>query len=277
MPFDSHCHLTSERFADDRDDVLRRAREAGLAGMVCIASTPDDARAAIELAEEEPDVWATAGVHPHEAAKATEAWIREVDALLDHPRVVAVGECGLDFHYDFAPRDVQRRVLDAQVELALTHDLPLVIHARDADEEMIDVLESLPDGVRGVLHCFTAGDGLLDAGLARDWYVSFSGIATFRAFDGEARVRRVPDDRILVETDSPYLAPVPRRGKRNEPAFVVHTAERLAEIRGESVQDFAARAVRNARAFYRLERPPLDTLSARTAGETTDSVPGEEL
>ena len=252
MTFDSHCHLTAEAFDTDRDDVLARARAAGVAGMVSIASTPDDADAARGLAARHADVWATAGVHPHESGTVDGDWVAEVAARLEDPRVVAVGECGLEFHYDVAPRDVQLDVLDAQIHLADTHDLPLIVHSRDADEDMIRVLRGLPRGVRGVLHCFTGGDALLDAALEADWYVSFSGIATFKRFDGGDRVRRVPGDRILVETDSPYLAPVPFRGKRNEPAHVVHTTRVVAELRGEAPDAFGTRMVRNARTFYRL-------------------------
>jgi TatD DNase family protein len=252
MSFDSHCHLTADVFREDREDVLARAREAGVTGMVCIASTPADAGAALELAQSNPDVWATAGVHPHEAGQVAPGWEEEVERLLVHPRVVAVGECGLDFHYDFGPREAQFRVLETQVEMAGRHDLPLVIHSRSADEDMVAVLRSLPAGVRGVLHCFTAGDALLEAGLDAGWYVSFSGITTFRRFDGHDQVRRVPEDRILVETDSPYLAPVPFRGKRNEPAHVLHTTRRVAEIRGVDPESFARTVSRNARAFYRL-------------------------
>jgi TatD DNase family protein len=253
MSFDSHCHLTAAVFREDRDAVLARARQAGVAGMVCIASTPADAEEALELARAHPDVWATAGVHPHEAGQVEPGWEGEVERLLTHPRVVAVGECGLDFHYDFGPREAQFRVLDTQVEMAARHDLPLVIHSRSADPEMIAVLRSLPAGVRGVLHCFTGGDALLEAGLEADWYVSFSGITTFKRFDGADQIRRVPEDRILVETDAPYLAPVPFRGKRNEPAHVVHTTRRVAEIRGVDPEDFARTVAGNARTFYRLE------------------------
>lgn len=252
MTFDSHCHLTAEAFDADRDAVLERARTAGVVGMVSIASTPRDTDGAVGIARSHADVWATAGVHPHESGAVEAGWEEAVARRLADPRVVAVGECGLEFHYDVAPRARQLEVLAVQVELARVHDLPLVVHSRDADEDMIGVLRELPPGVRGVLHCFTGGDGLLEAALAADWYVSFSGITTFKRFDGAERVRRVPAERILVETDSPYLAPVPYRGKRNEPAHVVHTTAVVAAMRGEPVEAFGERVVRNARAFYRL-------------------------
>ena len=220
--------------------------------MVSIASHPADAREALVLARRTPGVWCTAGLHPHEAATARPGWVEEVASLLAEPEVVAVGECGLEFHYDVGPRERQIEVFLAQIRLADATGLPLVVHSRDADEDMTAFLRDLPPGVRGVLHCFTGGDELLDAGLDAGWYVSFSGIVTFKRFDGHERVRRVPDDRILVETDSPYLAPVPFRGKRNEPAHVIHTARAVAAMRGEDEAEFFERVTRNARAFYGL-------------------------
>ena len=252
MLFDTHCHLTADAFAPDRPEVLARAREAGVVGMTCIASNPADARRALALAEAESDIWSTAGVHPHDAGNVADGWEAEVEALLLHPRVVAVGECGLDFHYDFAPRESQFRVFRAQVEMAACHDLPLVVHCREADAEMIDVLRSLPDGVRGVLHCFSGSLELLDTALERGWYAGFGGMVTFRSFDAEGVLSRVPLERLLVETDSPYLAPVPFRGKRNEPAHVATTAARVAEVLGTDADTLARRTTENAREFYRI-------------------------
>ena len=252
MLFDSHCHLTADAFDDDRTEVLERAREAGVRRLVTIASDASDARRAIALAEAEDGVWATAGVHPHEAERATPDELRRVRALLDHPRVVAVGECGLDFHYDTAPRETQLRAFRHQVEMAAETGLPLVVHCRDADDAMCAELDGGAGEVTGVLHCFTGGDALLDRALEAGWYVSFSGIVTFRRFDAQARVRRVPADRLLIETDAPYLAPVPRRGKRNEPAFVAHTAAVVAEVRGETIESLAGSTAANAARFYGL-------------------------
>lgn len=253
MLFDSHCHLTAEAFDPDRVEVFARARSAGVEAMVSIASTPTDARAAISLARAHEGIWCTAGVHPHEASLGTDsAVLDEVRSLLDEPEVVAVGECGLDHHYDLSPRSVQRTVFEAQIELARETGLPLVVHSRSADAEMIDVLRTLPPGVRGVLHCFTGGDALLDAGLAAGWFVSFSGIVTFKRFDQGHQVRAVPDDRLLIETDAPYLAPVPYRGRRNEPAYVAETARTVAGLRGVSLEALALLTDRNARRFYAL-------------------------
>ncbi len=252
MLFDSHCHLTADAFDEDRAAVIARAREAGLSGMTCIASTPADADAAIALAETHDDIWATCGVHPHEAAKVADGWDAEVALRLAHPRVVAVGECGLDFHYDFATQSEQFAVFERQVELASENDLPLIVHSRTADREMLDFFTKMPPGVKGVLHCFSGGPELRDTALARGWYISFAGVVTFKKFDGAELLRSIPADRLLVETDSPYLAPVPHRGRRNEPAFVARTAEVIAELRGVPAENLIRQTGNNARVFYGL-------------------------
>lgn len=252
MAFDSHCHLTDEAFATDRVDVVERARRAGVDRMVAIASDAEDAARALALARSMEGVWCTAGIHPHEAAGATPEALDRVRALLDEPEVVAVGECGLDFYYDNAPREAQRSAFEAQIELAEETGLPLVVHTREADEDTMALLRTLPGGVRGVLHCFTGGDALLETALASDWYVSFSGLVTFKRFDAEHRVRAVPDDRLLVETDAPYLAPVPHRGRRNEPALVVETIRAVAGMRGVDYEVLASLTARNAERFYGL-------------------------
>ena len=251
--FDSHLHLTDGRFGDDLPGVLERARSAGVAEMVTVGTTPDDARRARALAAAVEGVWCTAGLHPHEASRFSPGTMEELEAILAAPEAVAVGETGLDFHYDNAPREVQRRSFRAHLELGERTGLPVVVHSREADDETADLLRAFAGRVRGVLHCFTGGDGLLEAGLEAGWHVSFSGIATFSSWDGADRVRRVPSDRLLVETDSPYLAPVPERGKRNEPAFVVHTCRALAEMRGEPPAETARATRRNARRFYGLD------------------------
>ena len=251
--FDTHCHLTDTAFRDDLGAVFRRARVAGVVGMVCIASDASDARAARELVEGRPDAWSTAGIHPHQAGGAREGDLRAIEALAESDaKVVAIGETGLDYHYDRSPRDVQRRLLAEHLELAHRLDLPAVVHARSADTDVIRALEGMPAGTRGVLHCFTGGEALFDAARERDWYVSFSGIASFRGFSSLNLLARLPGDRLLVETDSPYLAPVPRRGKRNEPAFVRHVAEAVAGHLGLSLADVARRTTENAHRFYAL-------------------------
>lgn len=250
--FDSHCHLTDAAFRDDREAVLLRAREAGVTGLVSIASTLDDAVAALTLARGHEGVWCSAGIHPHEAAGAptdAEARLREMTALSE---VVALGETGLDYHYDHAPRPVQRRLFDLHLALGAETGLPLVVHARDADDDVAAALRGAPAGVGGVLHCFTGGARAFEEAMARGWRVSFAGIASFRSFAAADILREVPPDRLLVETDAPYLAPVPMRGKRNEPAFVRLVAEAVAGHLGETPEAVAARTAANARSFYRL-------------------------
>lgn len=223
-------------------------------GMVTVGTDPEDARAALELAREHEGLWCTAGLHPHEADRFESGDTREALAeLLEAPEAVAVGETGLDYHYDNAPRERQRESFRAHLELGASLDLPVVVHSRDADEDTAALLREAGPAVGGVLHCFTGGAELLEAALELGWYVSFSGIVTFGSWNGDDLVRRVPAGRLLIETDSPYLAPVPERGHRNEPAFVAHTCRAVARARGEREEDVAERTLRNARDFYRLE------------------------
>lgn len=254
--FDSHCHLTDDAFAGEVEAVLARARRAGVKGLVTIASDVADAGVAETLAVAHADVWWTAGVHPHVAASAADDTRERLLELLVRPGAVAVGEAGLDYHYDNSPRDVQRRVFALQLELASELGLPIVVHARDADADVVAMIRDRPDGVVGVLHCFSSGEPVLEAGLEAGWYVSFSGMVTFRNYAGAELVRSVPDDRLLIETDAPYLAPVPFRGKRNEPAYVASTCAAAAALRGVEVGDLARRTTANARRLYGLETEP---------------------
>lgn len=255
--FDTHCHLTDTAFRDDREAVLVRARDAGVTRLVTVASTLDDAAAALELARSvEGGVWCTAGVHPHEAAQAPADAAARLRQAAAHPEVVALGETGLDHHYDFAPRDVQRRLFDVHLELAAELGLPVVVHSREADADVAAALAGAPAGTRGVLHCFTGGDLSFARAMERDWYVSFSGVASFRSFSAADMLREVPADRLLLETDAPYLAPVPFRGKRNEPAHVARVAEAVAAHLGEAPEAVAARTTANALRFYRLAAEP---------------------
>jgi TatD DNase family protein len=192
------------------------------------------------------------GVHPHSAARAPDAWLEEVVVLAAHPRVVAIGETGLDFHYDFAPRDRQIDLFRRQLGLGVELDLPVVVHSRSADADVAALLTEIGPRCRGVLHCFSGGKPLLETALELGWFISFAGTITFKSYQDEDLLRAVPLDRLLVETDSPYLAPVPFRGGRNEPAYVVKVVERAAAIRGEDPVQLAAATAANARAFYRL-------------------------
>lgn len=261
MLTDSHCHLGADAFDEDRDETLRRAAAAGVGRAIVIASDADDARdlhdwiGAGGSEHHGVALWATAGVHPHHADRATPEALETVERLNAEGPAVAVGECGLDFHYDNAPRDVQIEAFRAQCEIADRTGRPLVVHSRSADAETREALAALPDGVLGVLHCFTAGEPLMRDALALGWYVSFSGIVTFGRFDRPDIVRAVPEDRLLIETDSPYLAPVPHRGGRNEPAFVAETCRVVAEMRGVSPESVAETTSRNAATLFRLPEP----------------------
>lgn len=251
MPLiDSHCHLTDERFHADVDAVLARAHAAGVAAMVTIGSELESSRAAAALAARAPGVHAAVGIHPHDADSANPEALAALRELARSPRVVALGETGLDYHYDHAPREAQRAAFAAHLELARELGLPVVVHARDADDDLVALLREAGQGTRGVLHCFSSGERLLEAALAMGWYASFAGMITFKRYDAADLLRRVPLERLLVETDSPYLAPVPHRGQRNEPAFVVEVARRAAELRGEPFAQLAAATTRNACALY---------------------------
>ena len=239
---DSHCHVNDPKFDEDRDAVLERALAAGVDTMVVIDAP--------EFAESRPFLYATIGVHPHEAASASEETFVRLRDLAQHPKVLAIGEIGLDYHYDFSPRDVQRRVFDRQLEIAAEFGKPVVIHTREAWEDTMACMPTLPNG--GIMHCFTGTVEQAREAVERGFHLGFGGVLTFpKAEELRAAARETPDDRLLVETDCPYLAPVPHRGKRNEPAFVVETARRLAEVRGTSLEAIAALTTSN---FHRLMR-----------------------
>jgi TatD DNase family protein len=254
---DSHAHLADAAFDADRDDVIARARDAGAECIVSIGESIAAADRAAGIATSHPRfVYHTAGIHPHDAADFDAA--RDLDAIRRHVAhgAVAVGECGLDYHYDHSPRDAQRRAFESQLQLAKELNRPVVVHARDADGDMAAMIGAAADsGVPGVLHCFTGPRALAETALAAGWHVSFSGIVTFKKWDDLALLRLVPEDRLLVESDAPYLAPVPFRGKRNEPAFVPRTIERLAGVRGADPDALAEATARNARRFFGLAMP----------------------
>ena len=245
---DSHCHLDDEQFAADRDATIERARAAGIERMMAIGTGggPPDLEVAIRLTAQYAFIYATVGVHPHDAAKATPETFARLAELASHPKVLAIGEIGLDYHYDFSPRDVQRSVFAAQLELAARAQKPIVIHTREAWEDTLALIREsgLPNG--GIMHCFTGGPKEAEQALELGFHLSFGGILTFPKADNVRQAAALtPEDRLLVETDAPYLAPVPHRGKRNEPAFIVETARRLAEVRGVTLDDIASVTTRN--------------------------------
>lgn len=248
--FDTHCHLTDEKFAGEQADVISRAAAAGVTRMVTIASDAADAGEALKLARRD-GVWSTAGVHPHVAERASVDDYRRIRDLLTETKVVAVGETGLDYYYDNSPRPVQRANLDRHFDLAAEMSMPIVLHSRDAQEDTMAAIRAA-GGVVGVLHCFSGNAALLDAGLEAGWYISLAGPVSFRKYDGGDLVRAIPSDRLLIETDSPYLAPVPHRGRRNEPAYVAGVATAVATLRGVSVEEIAQSTTANALRFYGL-------------------------
>ena len=255
MLVDSHCHLDYFTPAE-RPAVLARARAAGVAEMVSVGVTLGQSREVLDMVAAEEGVWCTAGVHPNHAADEGEVPSPDaIAALTAHPKVIGLGESGLDYFYDKAPREVQERNFRAHIRAAALCDLPLAIHARDADDDILRVLAEERAGgsaIRFLLHCFSSGRKLAETALEMGGYISFSGILTFpKSHELREIARDVPLERLLVETDSPYLAPVPFRGKRNEPAHTVHTARQLAEIKGLSMEALAGITTRNFRTLYR--------------------------
>lgn len=251
---DSHCHLDSKEFDTDRDEVIARAREAGVDQMMAIGTGngPPDLEAGIRMADKYLNFYATVGIHPHDAAKAGPGDFRRLSDLLAHPKVVAVGEIGLDYHYDFSPRETQKSVFIEQMSISAAARKPIVIHTREAWDDTLSLLEQYwaPHGIGGIMHCFSGGPEDAQRALDLGFYLSFGGIVTFaKATEVQAAAKQTPRDRILIETDAPYLAPVPKRGKRNEPSLIIHTARKLAELRSESVEDICSATTQN---FHRL-------------------------
>lgn len=252
---DSHAHLADPAFDADRADVIARARQTGALGIVCIGESLASAERSALIARDHPGFcYFTAGVHPHDAVEFDAA--RDIPAIRAHVDggAVAIGECGLDYHYDHSPRERQREAFGAQLALAREMGRPVVVHTREAEDDTRDMVrEAAGAGVRGVLHCYTGSVALAEVALDGGWYISFSGIVTFKKWTDEGLLKLVPDDRLLAESDSPYLAPVPHRGKRNEPAWVTFTVARLAQARGVEPTVLGARVAENARRLFGFE------------------------
>jgi TatD DNase family protein len=247
---DTHAHL--DALAGDASEALVRARSAGVRQVIAVGSGLDSCRAALEFAEQEDGVFAALGLHPHQAGESGDEDLAELEQLLAAPNAVAVGEAGLDHYRDYAPRDRQLDLFRAQAEIATRLQMPLVVHSRAADTETADVLQGLATGTTVILHCFSSL-GLLAPALEHGWYVSFAGNVTYpNATELRAAAAQVPGDRLLAETDSPYLSPQPVRGRPNEPANVVHTLAVLAEARGEDPHDLERRIEANAAAAFGL-------------------------
>ncbi len=249
---DSHCHLDSAEFDADRDAVIERALAAGVEHMMAIGTGngPPDLEAGIRLAEKHAAFYATVGIHPHDAAKASPDDFKHLADLLEHPKALAVGEIGLDYHYGFSPREVQKSAFIEQMAIAAQAKKPIVIHTREAWDDTLELIERhwTPHGIGGIMHCFSGGPEEAHRAIDLGFYLSFGGIVTFpKALTVQESAKAAPRDRILIETDAPYLAPLPKRGKRNEPALMVHTARKLAELRGESYEGICSATTENFR------------------------------
>ncbi|MBV9085127.1 MAG: TatD family hydrolase [Acidobacteriaceae bacterium] len=257
---DSHCHLDDPQFDTDCDEVIRRAREAGLKYILSIGTGngPPDLSCAIRLAEEHESIYATVGIHPNDAPKATAGTFEEVARLLKHPKVKALGEIGLDYHWG-VPKEAQLPVFRNQLDLAAAARIPVIIHTRDAWCDTLNMLRRhwASTGLPCIMHCFTGNPKQARECLDLGFYLAFGGVTTFpKAAEVREAARMVPLDRLLLETDSPYLAPIPHRGKRNEPAFVTHTAHTIAQLRGISVEELAAHTTANFERVFSIAELP---------------------
>lgn len=259
MLVDSHCHLNYPGLVEELPNVLARARGAGIGAMVCICSRMSEFRDICAIAEAHDDIWCSVGVHPHDAGSEAPVSLEALIAAARHPRVVGIGETGLDFYYDNSPRDAQEANFRTHIAAARATGLPLIVHTRDADDRTVEILaeEYRAGPFPGLIHCFTAGATLAEAVIGLGFYISLSGIITFKNSEAlRETVAKVPIERILVETDAPFLAPIPMRGKRNEPSYVVHTAARAAELFGIDADVLARTSTDNFfRLFTKAHRP----------------------
>jgi len=254
---DSHAHIEGKEFAGDRTAVIQRALDAGVEIIVCIGDgevAADSHADAFRLAEAYPFIYTTVGVHPHEASLLDQNLYAKLMDLSQHPKVIAWGEIGLDYHYDNSPREVQREAFRKQLRMARERGLPISIHTREAEADTLALLDEewKDSGLAGVIHCFTGTGGFAEQAIDRGFYISLSGVVTFKkAGDLRETALRVPIDRLLIETDSPFLAPVPYRGRRNEPAYVVETARALAELRGTTLEEIGRATSENFKRLFR--------------------------
>lgn len=261
---DSHSHIYTPRFDQDREAVIERAVSAGVRQLLQVGCNLGESQEVVALAEKTPGIYASVGVHPHDAVTVTPDILAALEQLTNHPKVIAWGEIGLDFYYDNSPRDIQIAAFEAQIQYPEKLGLPVVIHTRDAEPETLAVLRRYPVSRGGHVHCFTGTLPTAKVMLDLGFHIGFTGIITFKkADDLREVVNMVPLDRLLIETDSPYLAPVPHRGKRNEPAFVVHVAEAIAQVKGVALEEVLRQTTEN---FYRLYQREGTVWEALVAG-----------
>ena len=250
MYFDTHAHFDSEKFDGDRLEVLAAMPAAGVELILDPGSDLATSRTAVELAERFDFVYAAAGVHPHEAEEASDSYIADIEALCRHPKVKAIGEIGLDYHYDFSPRETQREVFAAQMALARDLDMPVIIHDREAHEDFLNIMKQFPT-VRGVVHCYSGSLEMTRDILKAGYNISFTGSVTFKNNKkAPAILAAMPADRYMIETDSPYMTPVPHRGKRNDSSYLKYIADFIAQVRGETAEEVAAQTLKNGKHFF---------------------------
>jgi len=252
MWVDTHAHLNMDVFDRERKGVIQRAEEVGVGMIVDVGTDAKSSRKAVENSEEYDIVWAAVGVHPHDAGEMKTREFFEIERLLDHPKVVAVGEIGLDYHYDFSPREIQRSVFRRQLSLATERNFPVIIHVREAMGEALSIVSDLKGAFpRGVFHCFSGTGEEVSEILGKDFFISFTGVVTFKNFARWDVVRSIPLEKLLLETDAPYMAPVPCRGRQNEPAFLIHTAKVLAGVYGMEMEELAHITTSNAKTLFK--------------------------
>ncbi|WP_209125713.1 TatD family hydrolase [Alkalihalobacillus sp. BA299] len=254
MLFDTHVHLNADQFLEDRDEVIKRAQEEGVTHMVVVGFDEKTIHGALEIAEKNENIYAALGWHPVDAIDMTEKHLEWLEQLAQHPKVVALGEMGLDYHWDKSPKEVQKEVFRKQIRLAKKVNLPIIIHNREASQDIVDILkEEEADQVGGIMHCFSGSLEIAKACLAMNFHISFGGPVTFKNAKKPKEVAtEVPLDRLLIETDCPYLAPHPYRGKRNEPAYVKLVAEQIAELKGMTVEELAKQTTENANKLFNI-------------------------
>jgi len=252
MLIDTHAHIEGKEFDKDREEVVERALQAGVRGWINISTGTESFKKSCDLALKYPDIYVSLGVHPHDAANVKQDELDALATQVNHEKVVAIGETGLDYYYTNSPPEDQKSLFEFFLKLAQKSNLPLTIHVRDAEKELIECVDRVfPNGVKGVIHCFSSNWDFAQQFLQRGFYISFSGIVTFKKAESvQEAAKLVPLDKLLVETDAPYLAPDPYRGKRNEPAFVVKIAEKIAQLKGISLEEVAQQTTRNAQALF---------------------------
>lgn len=254
MLIDSHAHLNDERFDLDREYLIKNFKKNGIELVVNVGADMESSRASVELAENYENIYAAVGIHPHSATELNQANLLEIEEMAGGEKIVAIGEIGLDYFYDNSPRDIQRQAFREQIRLAKRLDMPIVVHTRDADADTLEILKEEREGLKGVIHCFSSDRAQMEEYLDLGFFIAFGGPVTFKKTDElKEAAKIVPLEKLLVETDAPYLAPMPYRGKRNEPIFVKETAALIANLKGIMLDDLALQTVKNTKEIFGIK------------------------